>query len=88
MTPYFSLSGQYHIPFYFPNSYYGTFFNAGFDSFLADVLIVQEPLHNPAPIVVTQNIPATEPATPSCKRPACTPGLVGTNAAFLVQDHI
>ena len=56
--------------------------------FLADVLIVQEPLHNPAPIVVTQNIPAAEPATPSCKHPACMPGLVGTNAAFLVQDHI
>ena len=38
----------------------------------------------------SQNIPvpATNPATPSRKRPARTPGLAGTSAAFLVPDNI
>ena len=39
-------------------------------------------------MAVAQNTPAIDPVTPSCKRPARMPGLVGTNAAFLVQDHI
>jgi hypothetical protein len=29
-----------------------------------------------------------DPTTPSCHCPVRTPGLVGTNAAFLVPDHI
>lgn len=43
-----------------------------------------------APVVAVQNIPIplVDPSTPSRKRPARTPGLVGTNAAFLVPDHI
>ena len=32
--------------------------------------------------------PVAGPLTPSCKRPARTPGLVSINAAFLVPDHI
>ena len=42
---------------------------------------------NPLPAT---NVPTTpiDPLTPSRKRPTRTPGLVGTNAAFLVPDHI
>ena len=32
--------------------------------------------------------PLVDPPTQSHKRPARTPGLVGTNAAFLVPEHI
>ena len=44
----------------------------------------------PTPRVHPQNeqIPTVDPSTPSRKRPMCTPGLVGTNAAFLVPEHI
>jgi hypothetical protein len=43
-----------------------------------------------APAVVPLNVvpPAVEPVTSPRKRPVRTPGLVGTNAAFLVPDHI
>ena len=44
----------------------------------------------PAQAVIPHNmviLPA-DPLTPIRRRPACVPGLVGTNAAFLVPDHI
>ena len=44
----------------------------------------------PSPHVPPQNFlpPVVEPPTPSRKRLARTPGLAGTNAAFLVPEHI
>ena len=47
------------------------------------------PVHS-VPVIETHNAPSLpmEPLTPSRKRPTRTPGLVGTNAAFLVPDHI
>lgn len=43
-----------------------------------------------APAVIPHNmvIPPADPLTPIRRRPARVPGLVGTNAAFLVPDHI
>ena len=33
-------------------------------------------------------VPPIDPTTPSCRHPACTLGLTGSNAAFLVPNHI
>ena len=46
--------------------------------------------HNHPPVLNIQNppAPAMEPLTPSHKRPSCTPGLLGTSAAYFVPDHI
>ena len=42
----------------------------------------------PPVIPYNANVPPADPLTPVRRRPALIPGLVGTNAAFLVPDHI
>ena len=56
----------------------------------SDIPVVHDLLHNPVPAAVVQIvlIHVMDPATPSCRCPAQTPGQVSTNAAFLIQDHI
>ena len=61
-----------------------------FSSFYLDPPFVQEPPCNIIPAMVPQAVaaPRADPALPIRKRPALIPGLVGTNAAFLVPDNI
>jgi hypothetical protein len=57
--------------------------------FLSDLPIVQNPPCNNVPNAINLNtLPAVDPMISSRKRPTRTPGLVGTNAAFLVPDFI
>ena len=47
--------------------------------------------HDPLFVTIVQDPPpppAVSPLTPSCNRPSCTLGLLGTSAAYLVPDHI
>jgi hypothetical protein len=61
-----------------------------FFSFPADIPFIQEPPVVAAPTTVIQTMPTPTvgTSTSSRKRPARTLGLVGTNAAFLIPDHI
>ena len=57
----------------------------------SDLPTTRDPACSTVQPLVMQNIqPNTlvDPITPSRRRPACTPGLAGTNTAFLVADHI
>ena len=53
-------------------------------------LATQDQARNVTPVVMPQVVPnqVSETALSPHKRPACIPGLVGTNAAFLVPDNI
>ena len=60
-------------------------------SFILDVPIsrpLPQVMQPPDPTTQIGSFPITEPPTHSCKRPACTPSLVGTNATYLVPEHI
>ena len=60
-------------------------------SFSLDIPINRSPpqaMQPPDPTTQTNPLPVIEPPNHSRKRPAHTPGLVGTNAAYLVPEHI
>ena len=85
--PSFDCLIYYLVPYFIINCYTYTL-NLLLTSFPLDIPASQNPTCNVVQPLTLQNIPTVEPITPSRRHPARTLGLAGTNAAFLVPDHI
>jgi hypothetical protein len=72
-----------------PHHFFSLHRIASHSHLLISDLPIQNPPCNTVPVAPLHNtLPAVDTITPSRRRPDRTPGLVGTNAAFLVPDHI
>jgi hypothetical protein len=55
------------------------------DNLVVQDLVLKSTLMTP---IQESVVPMVTPSIPSCRQPACTIGLAGTNAGFLMPDHI